>query len=115
MNIRPSVAIRQNYNEIAEICRKTAEPVFLTKNGEGDFVVMGIETFNRRELRRDRVRDQPASTKLLFSTGQKGCSFFFLMLKAENMCIHFKTIFFVQVNCFIAINNFNLNTADIVF
>ena len=34
MNIRPSAAIRQNYNEIAELCRKTAEPVYLTKNGE---------------------------------------------------------------------------------
>jgi prevent-host-death family protein len=49
MNIRPSAAIRQNYNEIADMCRKTAEPVFLTKNGEGDLVVMDIETFNRRE------------------------------------------------------------------
>ncbi len=49
MNIRPSAAIRQNYNEIAELCRKTAEPVYLTKNGEGDLVVMDIESFNRRE------------------------------------------------------------------
>ncbi len=49
MNIRPSASIRQNYNEIADICRKTSEPVFLTKNGEGDLVVMDIETFNRRE------------------------------------------------------------------
>lgn len=49
MNIRPSAAIRQNYNEIAELCRKTTEPVFLTKNGEGDLVVMDIETYERRE------------------------------------------------------------------
>lgn len=49
MNIRPSASIRQNYNEIAELCRKSSEPVFLTKNGEGDLVVMDIETFNRRE------------------------------------------------------------------
>ena len=49
MIIRPSAAIRQNYNEIAEQCRKTGEPVFLTKNGEGDLVVMDIETYNRRE------------------------------------------------------------------
>ena len=27
MNIRPSAAIRQNYNEIADLCRKTAEPI----------------------------------------------------------------------------------------
>ena len=46
MNIRPSAAIRQNYNEIADLCRKTSEPIFLTKNGE---VVMDIETYNRRE------------------------------------------------------------------
>jgi len=49
MNIRPSAAIRQSYNEIAELCRKTAEPVFLTKNGEGDLVVMDINAFTRRE------------------------------------------------------------------
>lgn len=49
MIIRPSAAIRQNYNEIAEMCRKTGEPIFLTKNGEGDLVVMDIETYNRRE------------------------------------------------------------------
>ena len=49
MTIRPSAAIRQNYNEIAELCRRTAEPIFLTKNGEGDLVVLDIETYNRRE------------------------------------------------------------------
>ena len=49
MQIKPSAAIRQNYNEIADLCRKCAEPIFLTKNGEGDPVVMDIETYARRE------------------------------------------------------------------
>ncbi len=49
MNIRPSAAIRQNYNEIAELCKKSGEPIYLTKNGEGDLVVMDIEAFERRE------------------------------------------------------------------
>ena len=49
MIIRPSAAIRQNYNEIADMCRKTEEPIFLTKNGEGDLVVMDIETYSRWE------------------------------------------------------------------
>ena len=40
MNIKPSASIRQNYNDIAELCRSTGEPVYLTKNGEGDLVVM---------------------------------------------------------------------------
>ena len=42
MNIRPSAAIRQNYNEIADLCRDSQEPVYLTRNGEGDLVVMDI-------------------------------------------------------------------------
>ncbi len=49
MIIRPSAAIRQNYNEIADLCKQTKEPVFLTKNGEGDLVVMDLETYNRKE------------------------------------------------------------------
>jgi PHD/YefM family antitoxin component YafN of YafNO toxin-antitoxin module len=31
------------------LCRKTGEPVYLTKNGEGELVVMEIEAFVRRE------------------------------------------------------------------
>ena len=49
MNIRPSEAIRQDYDEIANLCRETGKPVYLTKNGEGDLVVMDIENFTRRE------------------------------------------------------------------
>ena len=49
MKIRPSAAIRQNYNEISKLCKETAEPVFLTKNGEGDLVVMDIDTYNKKE------------------------------------------------------------------
>ena len=49
MNIRPSAAIRQNYNEIADLCRKTSEPIFLTKNGEGDIVLMSVDAFENRE------------------------------------------------------------------
>jgi PHD/YefM family antitoxin component YafN of YafNO toxin-antitoxin module len=49
MLIKPSAAIRKNYNEIADLCRVSKEPVFLTKNGEGDLVVMDMDTFSRRE------------------------------------------------------------------
>lgn len=49
MNIKPSAAIRNNYNEVSELCKRSGEPVYLTKNGEGDLVVMDIETYVRRE------------------------------------------------------------------
>ena len=49
MIVRPSAAIRQNYDEIADICKKTAEPVLLMQNGEENLVVMDAEAFHRRE------------------------------------------------------------------
>lgn len=45
--IRPSSDLRNKYNEISEFCHKYSEPVYITKNGQGDLVVMSIETFER--------------------------------------------------------------------
>ena len=73
MNIRPSAAIRQNYNEIAYMCRKTAEPVFLTKNGEGDLVVMDIETYNRRE-KMLKLREELLAVEEDRIAGRTGCT-----------------------------------------
>ena len=49
MMIRPSTAIRNEYNDISRVCRESGEPVFITKNGEGALVVMSIEAFEQRE------------------------------------------------------------------
>lgn len=37
----------RNTNEISDICHAKQEPVFVTKNGYGDLVVMSIETYDR--------------------------------------------------------------------
>lgn len=42
--IRPITDLR-NTNEISEICHAKKEPVFITKNGYGDLVVMSMETY----------------------------------------------------------------------
>ena len=73
MIIRPSAAIRQNYNEVADMCRKTAESVFLTKNGEGDLVVMDIETYNRRE-KMLRLREELIAVEEDRLAGRNGCT-----------------------------------------
>ena len=73
MNIRPSAAIRQNYNEIADMCRRTSEPVFLTKNGEGDLVVMDIETYNHREKMLE-LREELLAVEEDRMAGRAGCS-----------------------------------------
>lgn len=48
-NIRPISDLRNKSNEISEFCRGTREPVFITKNGIGDMVVMSIETYERQQ------------------------------------------------------------------
>lgn len=45
--IRPSSDLRNKYNEISEFCHKYEEPVFITKNGQGDLAVMSIETYEK--------------------------------------------------------------------
>ena len=45
--IRPSSDLRNKYNEISEFCHKYNEPVFITKNGSGDLVVMSNAEYER--------------------------------------------------------------------
>ena len=73
MTIRPSAAIRQNYNEIAELCRATKQPVYLTKNGEGDLAVMDIESFERREKMLE-LRERLLAVEEDRVAGKQGCS-----------------------------------------
>lgn len=35
----------KNTSEISDLCHSTSEPVFITKNGYGDMVIMSIDTF----------------------------------------------------------------------
>lgn len=44
-NIKSSTDLRNNYNGISKFCHETGEPVFITKNGQGDLAVMSIEAY----------------------------------------------------------------------
>jgi len=45
--IRPITDLR-NTSEISEICNQSHEPIFITKNGYGDLVVMSITAYERQ-------------------------------------------------------------------
>lgn len=53
-NIRPSSELRNNYNEIAELCKSSSDAVYITKNGTGDVVMISTERYEellRAELK----------------------------------------------------------------
>ena len=73
MIIKPSANIRQNYNEISALCKSTGEPIYLTKNGEGDLIVMDISSFTKRE-KMLKLREELIAINEDRMSGNVGCS-----------------------------------------
>jgi prevent-host-death family protein len=51
MIIKPSSLLRNDYGQVSDMVRETAEPVYITRNGEGDTVIMSIEAFEDMKSR----------------------------------------------------------------
>lgn len=49
MLIKESAALRNDYATISALAKETKEPIYITKNGEGDLVLMSIDAFEKRE------------------------------------------------------------------
>ena len=45
--IRPCADLRNKYNEISKICHETREPIYITKNGSNDLVVLSNEAYEQ--------------------------------------------------------------------
>lgn len=46
--IRPISDLRNSANEISDFCHQTREPVYITRNGSGDMVVLSVEEYERQ-------------------------------------------------------------------
>ena len=60
--IKPCADLRNNYNEISKLCHNTNEPVFITKNGVNDLVLLSDESY---ELLKKRTITEDELDKIL--------------------------------------------------
>lgn len=70
MKIKPSTSLRNEYNDISTYCKESMEPVYLTKNGEGDLVVMSLEAYSQREKMLD-LREKLLEAEISMASGNR--------------------------------------------
>ena len=56
LTIRPISDLRNKTPEISRLCHESGDPVFITKNGEGDLVVMSLAAYERDQARLELYR-----------------------------------------------------------
>ena len=54
--IRPSADLRNHYSEISKLCRENRQPVYITVNGRGDTVLMGMTDFQQMQVELELLR-----------------------------------------------------------
>ncbi len=67
--IRPIKDLR-NTTKISDLCHQIQEPIFITKNGYGDLVVMSIETYEK-SLARLELYQKLAEAEELVKNGEE--------------------------------------------
>jgi prevent-host-death family protein len=69
--IKPISDLRNKANEISELVHQSNEPVFITKNGEGDMVVMSLAQYGEIQMKLD-LYGKLAAAQAQVAAGQKG-------------------------------------------
>jgi prevent-host-death family protein len=69
--IRPISDLRNKANKISELAHTSGEPIFITKNGEGNMVVMSMAHYSRLQLKLD-LFGKLAVARVQRAQGDKG-------------------------------------------
>jgi prevent-host-death family protein len=71
--IRPLSDLRNRTNEISELCHKENQPVFITRNGYGDLVVMSLAHYEQL-LSQLQLYQKLHEAEALAAAGEQGIS-----------------------------------------
>jgi len=82
--IKPISDLRNRSNEISKIAKDSNEPIFITKNGEGDLVVMSMNHYSKLQLKLDLLSKLSVAQKHK-SAGDKGNSLKQVMTKIRTI------------------------------
>jgi prevent-host-death family protein len=69
--IKPISDLRNKANEISDLAHKSDEPIFITRNGEGDMVVMSMAQYGKLQLKLDLFK-KLAVAQAQRASGDKG-------------------------------------------
>ncbi|HEX7836274.1 MAG TPA: type II toxin-antitoxin system Phd/YefM family antitoxin [Kofleriaceae bacterium] len=71
--IKPISDLRNRAKELSRLCHDTGEPIFITRNGEGDMVLMSLAAYDRLQARLElyRMLDEAESD---VAAGDRGVS-----------------------------------------
>ena len=69
--IKSISSLRNRTRDIASLCHEQDEPVYLTKNGEGDLVVMSIKHYERLKTRVE-LFEKLSAAQAQVAAGEKG-------------------------------------------
>ena len=78
--IKPISDLRNKSNEISKLANDSNEPIYITKNGEGDLVVMSMNHYSRMQLKIDLLSKLSIAQKQK-SAGDTGSSLKQVMIK----------------------------------
>ena len=78
--IKSISSLRNRTREITSLCHERDEPVYLTRNGEGDLVVMSIDHYERLKAQVD-LFEKLAVAQAEAASGKRGISHARMMKK----------------------------------
>jgi prevent-host-death family protein len=82
--IKPISDLRNKSNEISKLAKDSNEPIYITKNGEGDLVVMSMNHYSKIQLKLDLLSKLSVAQKQK-SAGDTGNSLKQVMSKIRTM------------------------------
>jgi prevent-host-death family protein len=82
--IKPISDLRNKSNEISKLANDSNEPIYITKNGEGDLVVMSMNHYSKMQLKIDLLSKLSIAQKQK-SAGDTGKSLKKVMSKIRTM------------------------------